>query len=544
MADVLSGMQFHALTIGSVIDHAAAVHGDRPISTALDRGAAQRTSWRELRANATSLAAGLCRNGVGRGDVAATLCSNRNEHLGLFYAVPGIGAVLCPVNPRLPPDQIRHILQDCGACVLFVESHYLKTIVQIERELPGLRLVIVIGEGSSGSPLDKATIGFEALCVDSAGFSWTLVEETAPATLAYTSGTTGPPKGVAYTHRAIVLHAMAICQPDAFGLDACSCFLLMVPLYHANAWCIPFAAPMVGAGIVMPGPSMDPRTLLELILAEQVTHTGAVPTVVQDLVEQGRTLSPAARSHLVLRRMFSGGSAVPLHLFDDVHQVLGAQLQQGWGMTETNSSGVHAMVNARLSGEAGTTYFRSLQGRPPYGMELKLSTDDGENLPWNGEQAGRLRVRGHWVIARYHGRSESVLDGEGYFDTGDIASIDRDGFVRILDRDKDLIKSGGEWISSLELERAALTHPGVRQAAAIAIPHPRWQERPALFCVLADGIESLDPDSVLDAMLASLLRWQLPDRILFIEALPLTSTGKVDKRRLRELYAEQAAGLA
>lgn len=532
-------MQRHSLLISSLVEHAARYHSNSKIASRDASGKMTDLSWKEVSVRTKQLANSLIKQGVSPDSIIGSLCANHHRHFELFHAIPGMGAVLCPLNPRFSKDQLAYVINHSEIEILFFDSEFGKILEAISDKLSRVLMLVEMGSSTTVSQIaGKLVISYDELLLSgSTLFEWPEFDENKGATLCYTSGTTGNPKGVLYSHRAILLHAISICQPDSFGLGANSTFLLMVPLYHANAWCIPYAAPAVGAGIVMPGSDTSPQTLYQLFCDYQVTHTGGVPTVVQDLVDYCEKNKPNATEELMLERISCGGSAIPSILYDKVSKHMGATLQQGWGMTETNSSGVHATPTPKYISGENCEYFRTLQGRPPYGVDIKLCDENDNALQWDGKQSGHLKIRGHWVIENYHHGEGQLLDAEGYFDTGDIAVIDDDGFVRLVDRAKDVIKSGGEWISSIELEHAAATHPDISQVAVVGITHQRWQERPLMLCI-AEPQATIDKNEIFNYLKGRVAKWWLPNDILFVDELPVNANGKVNKMMLRKEYKD------
>ena len=532
-------MQEHRLTIPSILDHAARWHGATELAGREDGGMVRR-GWAEVRARALRMAAALVeRLGVRPGERVATLGWNSLRHLELFYAVPGIGAVLHTVNPRLFEEQIRYIMAHAEDAVVFVEPDFLELAARLAPHLPSVRHWVLMADARpvalpEGMP---ALLLHDSLLERAEPLAhWLEVDERQAAGLCYTSGTTGNPKGVLYGHRSTVLHAMACMARGAYGIDATDCVMPIANMYHASAWGLPYVVPMAGARLVLPGSHPDPATLLALMADEGVTFAGGVPTIWTMLLGEGdRPGAPRPK----LRAVLTGGSAVPPALKRAVEARFACAVIQVWGMTEMSPLGVTSTPTAAVAAMDDATQRAVLdkQGRPHFGIDLKLTDhDDGTVLPHDGAAAGLLWVRGPWVTSGYFGQAGGVLDGEGWFSTGDVATIDANGFLGITDRAKDVIKSGGEWISSLELEALIAQVEGVAMAAVIGVPHPKWEERPLALVVAKPGAAP-DRAAIRAHLVANLARWQVPDDVLLVESLPLTATGKVSKLTLRQAHA-------
>ena len=532
-------MQDWPLQVWRLIDHAAAWHGGRAIVAQTCEGPVHRTTWREVRDRARQVAGALAALGMAPGDRVATLAWNTHRHLECWYGISGMGAVAHTINPRLFEAQIAWIANHAEDRVLFFDLTFLPMVERLAPQLTSIRHYVLMTDRAhmpAASPLDLLCYE-ELLAAQPADRPWTEVPETAPAGLCYTSGTTGNPKGVQYSHRSNVLHAMAACGVDALAIGAREVVMPVVPMYHANAWGLPYAAAAAGAGLVMAGPHFDPATLQAMILSEGVTLALAVPTIwlglLQHLEVNGGGLGR-------LRRIGSGGSAVPRSMMQAYEQQHGVEMLHLWGMTEMSPLGTIAATTKDIETMTyeNTLNYRMKQGRVPFGVEMQIVDAAGAPLPHDGQRFGRLLVRGPWVVESYFkGDGGQVLDADGWFDTGDVATIDGQGFMQIVDRAKDVIKSGGEWISSIDLENAAVGAPGVAEAAVVGVPHPKWAERPLLLVVPRPGAV-VSKDSILAYLEGRVAKWWLPDEVLLVDELPHTATGKLLKTALREQYRD------
>ncbi|EKE43065.1 medium-chain-fatty-acid--CoA ligase [Oceaniovalibus guishaninsula JLT2003] len=526
------------LTVGSLIDHAERYHAGTDIVSVATAGGIERTDWGTVAAHARRLASALDGLGVARGARCATIAWNNRRHLEIYFGVGAGGRVTHTVNPRLTPDQIAFILGDAGAEVLFFDATFAPLVEKLAGRVPGLRhLVLMDGrDDDAAARIEGLAFYDELLARGDRGHDWPELAETEAAALCYTSGTTGAPKGVLYSHRAIVLHTLGGNQPDGLAIRARDTVMPVVPMFHVNAWGVPYIAAAVGARLVLPGPNLDGESLVRLIDGEKVTLALGVPTIWMGLLQ---ALEKTGSKAETLQRTVVGGSALPPSMIAAFRDRYGTELIHAWGMTETTPLGTLNQLLQKhddLPRDAKAA-LRQGQGRPPYGVELRLRDEFGAPVPHDGQSAGRLQIRGHWVAAGYHGQEGGALTADGWFDTGDIATLDPDGYMTIRDRAKDMIKSGGEWISTVELENIAAAHPRLATAAAIAARHPRWDERPVLIAVPRAG-ETPDEAEILSIYKGRVADWQVPDRVIFVDALPLGATGKVLKTVLRDTYGD------
>ncbi len=531
-------MMNYPLTLTHYFERSRRLWGKKTLATRVPGQPLFRYTYAEFFARVDRLAGALRTMGLHKGDRVATLAWNSHRHLELYWAAPLAGYVLHTVNIRLSAQDLIYIINHAGDSVIFVDASLWPVLAGIRSELRSVRRIVVMRDGAAGEAPDDLE-DYEALLGAAAPLGgWPRLEETDAAAMCYTSGTTGHPKGVVYTHRALFLHIMAMTMADTFALSENDVLLHVVPMFHANAWCVPHAGVMVGATQIFAGPNPQPRDLCELVQSERVTFTGAVPTVwiaVKELVEkEGHDLSS-------LRCVPCGGSAVPRSLMEYYDRKLGVPILQAWGMTETTPIGTIGRIKSerRNCSEEQRYAIRAKQGYVAAGVDLRLVDDEGREQPWDGRSMGEIQVRGPWVIGAYYDNPESAsrFTDDGWFKTGDVATIDPDGYVQITDRTKDLIKSGGEWISSVDVENMIMAHPEVLEAAVIAVPHPKWVERP-LACVVPRPGVALSAAEVLDFLRPQLAKWALPDEVVFIEAVPKTSVGKFDKKVLRERFKD------
>ena len=531
---MLGLMQEWPLLCHKVIDHAANYHGDREVVSRSVEGPIHRTDYRTIRARALAFAKRLERDGVKPGDRVATMAWNTWRHLEAWYGITGLGAVYHTLNPRLFPQQLTWIMNDAEDSVLFVDLTFLPLIEKIAPSVPTLRKIIVLTDRAHMPETTLANIAcYEEWLAESDGdFAWRSFDEQTAAGMCYTSGTTGNPKGVVYSHRSNVLHAMASIFPDVIGMSSGDTMMPVVPFFHANAWGTTFAAPMAGCRFVLPGPGMDGKSIYEMLTTEKVTVTAAVPTIWLMLLQY---LEKENGSLPDLDRVFIGGSACPRSVIAAFQNKYGVKVRHGWGMTEMSPIGSVCVLNPdhdELT-EDERLDVQAKQGQPFFMVEMKITDDDNKEMPHDGKTFGRLKVRGPAVAASYYkGDSAGQFDSEEWFDTGDVAHIDEHGYMQVTDRSKDVIKSGGEWISSIELENLAVGHPDVAEAAVIGLPHPRWDERPLLI-IIRKPERQLSKDDILGFMQGKVAKWWMPDDVVFVDAIPHTATGKILKTELR-----------
>ncbi|MES2130470.1 MAG: long-chain-fatty-acid--CoA ligase [Pseudomonadota bacterium] len=529
---MLGQMQDQPLLISSMLEHAERYHPDVDIVSHTVEGTVHRTNWRDLGARSRRLAAWLVRNGVGQGSMVGTLAWNTHRHLELYFAVMGLGAVLHTINPRLSPEHLSFIINDAEDSMLFYDANFAPLVAQLKDGLPTVQRFCALNADDYESIL--------AATPEDPLFRWPKFDERSASSLCYTSGTTGNPKGVLYSHRSTVLHSMMVGMPDLMNASANSSLLLVVPLFHVNAWGLPYVAAMTGAKLVLPGPHLDGNSIYQMMKNERVTFAAGVPTVWQMLFQHIDAKGLDPRADLCLRTAVAGGSAAPRAMIERFDREFGAFLLHAWGMTEMSPLGVVCQLlpkHANLPAEQRYD-IQMKQGRAVYGVQLRIVDEDGAILPHDGVARGRLMVSGPWIVDRYFkGAGGDILDADGFFDTGDVATIDADGYLTLVDRSKDVIKSGGEWISSIDLENTAVSHPGIALAAVIGVAHAKWQERPLMLCVKKPGA-SVTREDMLAFLSSRVAKWWLPDEVLFVDTLPMTATGKIYKLGLRQQYKD------
>lgn len=537
---VLGRMMERPLLISSIIDYAASVHAQVPVISRDAQGRIHRYSYGDAAKRIARLAHALNTLGVRPGDRVATLAWNGYRHFELYYAVSGIGAICHTVNPRLFRDQLVHIFNHAEDRFIFADPDLMPLVEDLMPDIRTVQAVVVLAEPAAMPESDlKSVLCYETLLgrhPDS--IDWPEIDERTAAALCYTSGTTGNPKGALYSHRSTVLHALSSIVGHDNRLDSTDVFMPVVPMFHVCAWGYPYACPIAGTAMVLPGPRLDGASLYELMEAERVTLGAGVPTLWYGLMEHLRRTG-GRFTHL--RGLICGGAAASLALIEDIESH-GVEFMHGWGLTETSpvaTTNLSSMAQSRLPGETEQEY-KLKQGRPLFGVEFQLVGEDGAPVPRDGLTSGEILLRGNTVIAEYYqdeAASVAAFDADGWFRTGDIGTIDERGCLQLTDRAKDLIKSGGEWISSIDLENAALGHSGVAAAAAIAVPHPKWGERPLLVIVPQEG-ETPSKADILGFLKDRVAHWWLPDDVAYIDAMPLTATGKVSKRQLRERFQD------
>ena len=533
------------LLISSLLVHAERHHGEREVVSRRVEGDIHRTMFRELASRSRRMANALARLGIKSGERVATLAWNGYRHLEVYYAASGSGAVLHTLNPRLHPDQVVYIADHAEDQAIFFDVTFLPLIEAVAARLATVKHFVALTDRAHMPPASKipGLLCYEELLeAENDSFAWPEFDENHASSLCYTSGTTGNPKGVLYSHRSTVLHTFAIALPDALNLSARDTILPVVPMFHVNAWGLPYAACMTGAKLVFPGPGLDGKSLYELFETERVTLSAGVPTVWQGLL--GYVQSNDLKFS-TMRRTIIGGSACPPAMMKTFQDGYGVSVLHAWGMTEMSPVGTVAILKGTQLDKSPEERLaiQAKQGRAVYGVDLKIVDDQGDELPWDGKTSGEMMVRGPWVVSKYfrnEGGDPIVVDaaGQGWFPTGDVAAIDADGFMQITDRSKDVIKSGGEWIGSIDLENIAMAHPGVAMAACIAAEHKKWDERPLLIVVKKPGAE-LTRDELLAFYEGRIAKWWTPDDVVFVESIPLGATGKMLKNRLREQHGKR-----
>ncbi len=536
---MLGLMQDWPLLCHRIIDHAKTQHGDREVVSRSVEGPIHRTNYREIHARSLKVAQALDKMGIKEGDRIGTMAWNTWRHLEAWYGILGLGAVYHTVNPRLFPEQLIYIINHGEDRVMMTDLTFVPLFEKIQEHLPLVETYIVMTDREHMPETTlKNAICYEDWIGDVDGdFAWREVDENAAAGMCYTSGTTGNPKGVVYSHKSNVLHSMACSVPDMLGLSSRDIVLPVVPMFHANGWSLAFSAPMCGSGLVMPGAGMDGASIYELLVGEKVTLTAAVPTIWMMLLQY---LEAEDAKLPDLDRVVIGGAACPRAITEAFQNNYGAHVDHAWGMTEMSPLGSFCSIKpeyANLEGEE-ILDIQEKQGHAPFTVEMKIFDDDDKELSWDGKTFGRLKVRGPAVSAAYFkNEGGEILDENGFFDTGDVAHIDSFGYMQITDRAKDVIKSGGEWISSIDIENLAVGHPQVAEAAVIGIAHPKWDERPLLIIVKREG-ENPSREDLLDFLDGKIAKWWMPDDVAFVEEIPHTATGKILKTALRDQFKD------
>ena len=535
-ADIHNLMMHYPLTLTHFFERSRRLWPQKRLATRVPGQPLFRYTYADFAERTLRLAGALGELGVKKGDRVATLAWNSHRHLELYWAAPCSGAVLHTLNLRLAPQDLTFIINHAADSVIFADASLWPILEGIRDRIPSVRTIVIMRDAPEPR-VPAALPEYEALLAAASPLRrWPTLDETDAAGMCYTSGTTGNPKGVVYTHRAMFLHCLAQAMTDSFGISEDDTLLHIVPMFHANSWCLPFTAVMVGSTQIFAGPNPQPRDICELVQQEKVTFTGAVPTVwiaVKELCEkEGWDISS-------LRTIAIGGSAAPKAMQLAYRRQFGVTMSHAWGMTEMTPLGTIARLKSYMKQwpEDAQYEVRARVGYPSVGVDARIVDEQGRELPWDGASMGELQVRGPWVVSAYYDNPESAerFTADGWFRTGDVATIDAEGYVQITDRTKDLIKSGGEWISSVDVENLIMSHPKVLEAAVIAVPHPKWVERP-LACVVPKPGQTLEPGEIVDFLRPRLAKWALPDEVLIIEAVPKTSVGKFDKKVLRERY--------
>jgi acyl-CoA synthetase (AMP-forming)/AMP-acid ligase II len=530
-------MQDYPLLVNTFLDHGALNHGERELVTRSIEGPIRRTTLADIRRRALRVARALEKEGINQGDRIATMAWNTDRHMETWFGIMGHGAVSHTLNPRLFAEQLDYIVNHAEDRIVFVDATFVPVLEALKDKFGSVEKYIVMtdSEHMPDTTLRNAVAYEDWIGAVDEDYQWKIIDENSAAALCYTSGTTGNPKGVLYSHRSNVLHGLMVNQPDVFGLRSEDSILAIVPMFHANAWALTFAVPAAGAKMVMPGAGMDGESIYELLDTEKVTATAAVPTVWLGLLQY---LEQTGKKLPHLKRVVVGGAACPPMMIRKFELDYEVEVIHGWGMTEMSPVGTTGKMKHATSSLDRETQLKlkEKQGRTPYLVEMKVVNDDGEDLPRDGKTSGHLLVKGPSVASGYFKLDEPVLTADGWFNTGDIATIDPLGFMQITDRDKDVIKSGGEWISSIEVENVAVGCAGVAEAAVIGLPHPKWSERPLLI-VVKEPESNLDKAAVLAYLDGKIARWWMPDDVVFVEEIPHSATGKVQKMTLRKQFS-------
>lgn len=534
-------MMDRPLLVSSLIEYGAEVHADRLIVSRRVEGDIHHQNFAETRDRVAQLAHALKALGINKADRVATIAWNGHRHLELYYAISGIGAVCHTINPRLFAEQLEYIVNHAADRVLFIDLTFVPIVEKMQDLFKTVEHVVLMTDKDH---MPETTIR-NVLCFEDlldgqpTSYDWPDMDENTAAGLCYTSGTTGNPKGVLYSHRSHVLHALSVAAVDGFHLESRDAVLPVVPLFHVNAWGLPYICMVTGTSLVFPGPNLDGPSLFDLMDQESVTAAWGVPTVWLGLIAE---MKKQGRKPKDLAAMLIGGSAAPRPMIEVFEKDYGLDIVHGWGMTEMSPIGTIGVLPARYDKAEmdARIDLKAKQGRRLFQVEMKIVDPEGNSLPHDGETSGELYVRGPFITAGYYNddqASAGCFDAEGWFKTGDVATIDPEGFLLIVDRSKDLIKSGGEWISSIDLENAAIGHPDIAEAAAIGLPHPKWDERPLLVVVPRDGAD-VSKDSIQDYLAAKVAKWWLPDDIAIVDAIPHSATGKIRKTELREMFKD------
>ncbi len=536
---MLGLMQDWPLLCHRIIDHAAIQHGNREVVSRSVEGPIHRTTYGEVRKRALKVAQRLEREGVKPGDRVATLAWNTWRHLETWYGITGVGAVYHTINPRLFPEQISYIVDHAEDRLIFVDLTFVPLLEKLQDKLASIKTYVVLTDAAHMPQTTlRNAVAYETWIGEVDGdFRWASFDENTACGMCYTSGTTGNPKGVVYSHRSNVLHSMMAVAPDAFDLSVQDTIMPVVPFFHANGWTIAFSAPMAGSKLVLPGAKLDGMSIYELLEGERVTMTAAVPTVWLMLLAH---MEANDLKLSTLRRVLIGGSACPRAMIEKFEKNYGVTVAHAWGMTEMNPIGSICAIKPDYGAfdREAILDVKAKQGSAPFTVEMKIVDDANKEIPWDGKTFGRLKVKGAAVAKSYFkGEGGEILDRDGFFDTGDVATIDPYGAMQITDRAKDVIKSGGEWISSIDLENLAIGHPKVAEAAVIGVHHPKWDERPLLVIILKKG-ETATRDEMLAFLEGKIAKWWMPDDVVFVDEIPHTATGKIQKMALRERFKD------
>lgn len=535
---MIGNMMFQPLLISSLIEHAATYHADTEIISKNTDGSMTHTNWGQVAQNAKRFANVLASFDLAISDRVATIAWNNHRHLETWYGISGSGLVCHTINPRLFPEQLSYIVNDADDKVLIFDKTFINLVLSIKDSIPSVEHFICLDafDRDIQKALPNVCFYDDLIKERSDQFEWPELDEAKASSLCYTSGTTGNPKGVLYSHRSTVLHSYASSLPDSFNFSALDRILPVVPMFHVNAWGTPYSAAMIGCSMVLPGPMLDGASLVQLIDQYKVTNALGVPTIWQGLLNAAYQSGSKLES---LVRNIVGGAACPPSMLKAFKDDFQCETIHAWGMTETSPLGAVNQLKAKHLETDETEQFkqRFAQGRPPYGVSLRVCHDEKgvEESARDGHTPGHLQIKGHWIVESYFNQFDHALTKDNWFDTGDIATLDQDGYMQISDRSKDLIKSGGEWISSVELENIAIAHPELEMVAVIAASHTKWDERPILIAKRA-AVSSLSEAEVLAFYHNKIAKWQIPDRVIFVDAIPVGGTGKILKKDLREIY--------
>lgn len=532
-------MQDVPLLVNRILDHALVNHGEREIVSRLVEGNIHRETYADAHLRARKLSQALQALGMGVGDVVATMAWNTHRHFEAWYGITGVGGIYHTLNPRLFPEQLSYIINHAEDKIILTDLTFVPVLEGIEKDIPNVKAIIIMTDAAHMPETSlKNVLCYEDLIDSNNGdFNWVEVDERAPSGMCYTSGTTGNPKGVCYTHRSNVLHTLTSLSSDVMGLSSTDSVMPVVPMFHANAWGLAFSAPAVGSKIVNPGPNMDGESIYQLLTEEEVTFSAAVPTVWLMLLQhmEANNLKLPKLNNVTI-----GGSAVPRMMLEKFERDYGVMVKHAWGMTELSPLGSIASFKSGMEHMSFDEQMdiKVKQGRPPYLVEMKITDDEGNELPRDGKAFGHLMVRGPFIVGEYvKGDGGQILDKDGFFDTGDVATLDPLGFMQITDRAKDVIKSGGEWISSIEIENIAVGFDKVQETAVIGVEHPKWDERPLLIVVKNPGAE-VTKEEVLAYLDGKIAKWWMPDDVVFVDEIPHTATGKIQKLTLRQQFAD------